>query len=79
MHYKPKSNAALQIAVGGLPPGMRVDIDPDVKVSAKTVRELLTVETWPDNLVVTTPDGRGDSCVKISRQHHASRTAPKPT
>jgi len=79
MHYHPKSNAALHIALGGLPPGMRVNIDPDVGVSAKTVRELLTVESWPDNLVVTTPDGGGDNCVKISRQHHATRTTPKPS
>ena len=79
MHYKPKSSAALHIALGGLPAGMRVDADPDVGVSARTVGELRSVSAWPENLVVTTPpDARRDSCVKISRHHHATRTAPKP-
>ena len=78
MHYKPKSSAALHIALGGLPAGMRVDIDPDVQLSARTVGELRGVSAWPDNLVVTTPpEAHRDSCVKISRQHHATRTAPK--
>ena len=37
MHYKPKSVAALHIALGGLPDNMRVKADPNVGVSAKTV------------------------------------------
>jgi len=40
MRYKPKSAAALEIALGGLPNSMRVEVDPDVGVSAKTVGEL---------------------------------------
>ena len=35
MRYKPKSVAALQIALGGLPHKMRVELDPDISVSAK--------------------------------------------
>ena len=37
MRYKPKSNAALTVALGGLPAQMRVEVDPDIGVSAKTV------------------------------------------
>ncbi len=33
MRYKPKSIAALHIALGGLPVKMRVEVDPDVGVS----------------------------------------------
>jgi hypothetical protein len=53
MRYKPKSNAALNIALGGLPGEMRVEVDPDIKVSAKTVGQLREVTAWPDNLVIT--------------------------
>ena len=37
MRYKLKSVAALQIALGGLPDNMRVEVEPNVGVSAKTV------------------------------------------
>ena len=50
MRYKPKSTAALDIALGGLPDKMRVEVDPDVKVSARTVGELRKVAPWPENL-----------------------------
>ncbi len=40
MRYKPKSIAALHIALGGSPDKMRVEVDRDVGVSAKTVGEL---------------------------------------
>jgi hypothetical protein len=43
MRYKVKSIAALQMALGGLPDKMRVEVDPGIQVSAKTVRELRTV------------------------------------
>ncbi len=58
MRYKPKSTAALLIAVGGLPDKMLVEADPDVGVSVKTVGELRKVTAWPENLVITTPQGR---------------------
>ena len=50
MRYKPKSIAALQLALGGLPDRMRVEIDSDIKISAKTVGELRKVNVWPENL-----------------------------
>jgi hypothetical protein len=34
MRYKPKSIAALHIALGGLPVKMRVEVDTDIAVSA---------------------------------------------
>ena len=40
MRYKAKSIAALQLALGSLPDKMRVEIEPDTGVSAKTVGEL---------------------------------------
>ena len=40
MRYKAKSIAALQLALGSLPDKMRVEVDPGIEVSAKTVGEL---------------------------------------
>jgi len=53
MKYKPKSVAALHIALGGLADKMRVQADPDTRVSAKTVGQLRKVKEWPENLAVT--------------------------
>jgi hypothetical protein len=55
MKYKPKSVAALHIALGGLPDKMRVQTDPDIPVSAKTVGQLRKVKAWPENLAVAVP------------------------
>ena len=44
MRYKPKSIAALQLALGGLPSQMRVEVEPDIEISAKSVRELREVK-----------------------------------
>ena len=33
MRYKPKSIAALQLALGGLPDQMRVEVDPNIEIS----------------------------------------------
>ena len=68
MKYKPKSIAALHIALGGLPDKMRVQADPDIQVSAKTVSELRKITSWPENLVITTPQERhSESVVKLSK------------
>jgi hypothetical protein len=78
MRYRPKSIAALHIALGGLPAGMRVEADAGTGVSAKTVGELRKVTTWSENLVVTTPQERHpESAVKISKASVATRTSPK--
>ena len=62
MRYKTKSIAALQLALGSLPDKMRVEVDPDIEVSAKTVGELA------ENLAVTTPQHRNaDSFVSMSK------------
>ena len=37
MRYKPKSIAALQLALGGLPAQMRVEVELGIEVRAKTV------------------------------------------
>jgi hypothetical protein len=55
MRYKPKSMAALKIAVGGLPAQMRVEVESDIEVRAKTVGDLRKVMVWPQNLAITTP------------------------
>jgi hypothetical protein len=49
MRYRPKSAAALQIALGGLPNNMRVEVDPDVGVSAKTVGDLRNSAEWSEH------------------------------
>jgi hypothetical protein len=79
MRYKPKSVDALQIALGGLPNKMRVEVDPDVKVAAKTVGELCKMKAWPENLCVTTPPQvLPKSTVRVSRATIATRFSPKP-
>jgi hypothetical protein len=79
MRYKAKSVAALQLAIGGLPDQMRVEMDPDIGVSAKTVAELRKVTIWPENLAITTPLERDrDSTVKVNKVSGATRTSPKP-
>jgi hypothetical protein len=79
MRYKPKSTAALHIALGGLPDKMRVETDPDIGVSAKTVGQLRKVTAWPENLVITTPEERRpESAVKVSKASVATRVSPKP-
>jgi hypothetical protein len=55
MRYKPKSMAALQLALGGLPNQMRVEVDSDIEVSAKAVGEFRKVTAWPENLAIATP------------------------
>ena len=40
MKYKPKSIGALHIALGGLSSRMRIEVEPGIAVSAKTVGEL---------------------------------------
>jgi len=79
MRYKPKSTAALHIALGGLPDKMRVELDADVGVSAKTVGDLRKVTAWPENLVIATPQERyPESAVKVSKASVATRVSPKP-
>jgi hypothetical protein len=79
MRYKPKSAAALAIALGGLSNSMRVEVDPDVGVSAKTVGELRKAKTWPENLAITTPQElSSESAVRLSRASAPGRATPKP-
>jgi len=79
MRYKPKSTAALEIALGGLPDKMRVELDPDVGVSVRTVGELRKVTTWPENLVITTPQEHyPESVVKVSKASVATHYPSRP-
>ena len=74
MRYKPKSIAALHIALGGLPGNMRVEIDRNIGVSAKTINELRKLTAWPENLVITTPQERHrESVVKVSKVSRPNR------
>jgi hypothetical protein len=78
MRYKPKSIAALQLALGGLPDRMRVEVDPDIEISAKTVSALRKLTAWPENLAIATPQERhSDSAVRVSKATVAARTSPK--
>jgi hypothetical protein len=78
MQYKPRSIAALQLAPGGLPDQMRVEVEPDIEISAKTVGELRKVTAWPENLAITTPQDRHrESVVRVSKATVATRTSPK--
>jgi hypothetical protein len=77
MRYKLKSVAALDIALGSLPNRMRVEVDPDIEVSARTVGQLRKVTTWPENLAIVTPHGQLKGVVKVSRANVAPRVSPK--
>ena len=78
MRYKPKSAAALHVALGGLPDKMRVEVDAHIEVSAKTVSGLRKVATWPENLVIETPQDRNPGgAVKVSKASRATRVSPK--
>ena len=78
MRYKPKSLAALQLALGGLPSRLRVEVDSDVEITAKTVGELRKVSAWPENLAIATPQDRyPESTVRVSKANVATRTSPK--
>lgn len=78
MRYKAKSVAALQTVLGGWPNRMRVEVDPDIGVSARTVGELRKVTDWPENLAITTPpEGRRERCIKVSKVSMATRVSPK--
>ena len=78
MRYKPKSIAALHIALGGLPTQMRVEVESGIGLSAKTVGELRKVTVWPENLAITTPQDRyPESAVRVSKANVATRTSPK--
>jgi len=79
VRYKPKSTAALQIALGGLPDKMRVEVDRNIGVSAKTVGQLRKVTAWPENLVITTPEERRpENAVKVSKASVATHVSLKP-
>ena len=79
MRYKPKGVAALQMILGGFPDTMRVEIDDNIGVSAKTVGELRKLTAWPGNLAVTTPDAvYPESTVKVGKASGPKRVSPKP-
>ena len=79
MRYKPKSIPALQIALAGLPEKMRVEADPGIGVSAKTVGELRKITAWPGNLAVATPQEPDlGSPVRVTAANVATRHSPKP-
>ena len=78
MQYKPKSVAALHIALGGLPDKMRLQVDSDIRLSAKTVGQLRKVKVWPEDLVITTPQQRQPkSVVTVSKASTGTRYPPK--
>jgi hypothetical protein len=78
MLYRPKNIAAVQIALGSLPGKMRVEIEPDVKISAKTVDDLRHLQSWPENVALAVPQVVvADAAVRVSSVHPRSRTSPK--
>ena len=78
MKYKPKSVAALHIALGGLPGRMRIEVEPGIAVSAKTVGELRKVTSWPENVVVSVPqEHHPESVVKVSKASVLTHYPPR--
>ena len=65
MRYKAKNIAALQVALGGLPDRMRVEVDADIGASPKTVGELRKVTAWAEKFGDNNPAGtRSRKCSK---------------
>jgi hypothetical protein len=78
MRYKAKNVAALQTLLGGWPDTMRVEVEPDIGVSARTVGDLRKIAGWPENLAINIPsDGRREGAIRVGRADHATRTSPK--
>jgi hypothetical protein len=78
MRYRPKSIAALHVALGGLPDKMRVELEADIGASPKTVGELRKLAAWPENVVVTTPqEHNSESAVRVSKVSAPTRVSPK--
>jgi hypothetical protein len=78
MKYKPKSVAALHIALGGLPGRMRIEVEPGIAVSAKTVGELRKATSWPENIVISVPQERyPESVVKVSKASVLTHYPPR--
>jgi esterase/lipase superfamily enzyme len=44
----------IHVVLGGLPDAMRIEVDPDIGVSARTVGELRKMTEWSENLTITT-------------------------
>ncbi|HEY6833706.1 MAG TPA: hypothetical protein VI251_14580 [Pseudolabrys sp.] len=79
MHCKVKSVVSLQTLLGGFPDRTRVEADPGLGVSAKTVGQLRKVTAWPENLAITTPpERRADDIIKVTKCSVSTRYAPKP-
>jgi hypothetical protein len=68
----------MQIALGGLPAQMPVEMDADIDLSARIVGELRKLTASPENLGITTPrDGYPGSAVRVTKFSVAARTSPK--
>jgi len=78
MRCRVKNKAALELVLGDLPDRTPVEVDPPIKLSAKTVGELRKVPALPEVVVVTTPrQGYAERPVVISKPTGATRTSPK--
>ena len=79
MRFKVKSIAALDIALAGLPNQTRVEVEPDIDVSATTVGELRKLTAWPQVLAITIPQIRdADMAIHVGKPSVAARVSPKP-
>jgi hypothetical protein len=57
---------------------MPIEAEPGVAVSAKTVDELRRIMSWPENLVITTPQKYyAESVVKVSKLSVATHYPPR--
>ena len=78
MRYKPKSIAALHVALGGLPDKIAGRGGPRHPTVSKDCRRTSEDDRVAQNLAVTTPQQRDpNSAVKVSKANVATCTAPK--
>jgi hypothetical protein len=78
VQYKLKSISALHIALGGLPGLMRIEVEPGLELSAKTVGELRKLTSWPENVVIIVPQQHyRESVVKVSKASIVTHYPPR--
>src|SRR5215467_2852588 len=66
------------IKAASLPGHMRIEVEPGIAVSAKTVGELRKATSWPENLVITTPqECYAESVVKVSKLSVTAHYPPR--
>ena len=78
MRCRVKNKASLELVLSDLSGRTRVEMDPSIKLSAKTVADLRSLVELPEAVVVTIPRVRySGGAVVVSKPTGPTRTSPK--